>query len=82
MPGRRKPRLSKLKISPSPMSLRATTLRRAKLLNSVADLRAKLDLAKREHEQAESELRTLEPAQMRDAAPPLRKLDHIDRRAQ
>jgi flagellar protein FliJ len=60
---------------------KATTLRRAKLLNSVADLRAKLDLAKREHERAESELRTLEPAEMRDADPPLRKLDHIDRRA-
>ena len=60
---------------------KATTLRRAKLLNSVADLRAKLDLAKREQERAESELRTLEPAEMRDADPPPRKLDHIDRRA-
>ena len=61
---------------------KATTLRRAKLLNSVADLRAKLDLAKREHEQAELELRMLEPAEMREADPSLHKLHHIDRRAQ
>src|SRR3954468_18743928 len=38
----------------------ATTQRRTKLLNSVADLRPKLDMARRELEEAEAELRRLE----------------------
>ena len=44
----------------------ATTQRRAKLLNSVADLRPKLDIARRDLEEAEAELRRLEPAETRD----------------
>ena len=54
---------------------KATTLRRTKLLNSVADLRAKLDMARRELEEAEAELRALEPAETRDADRQLRKID-------
>ena len=54
---------------------KATTLRRAKLLNSVAALRAKLDMAKHELEEAEAELRALEPAETRDADRQLCKTD-------
>jgi flagellar FliJ protein len=55
---------------------KATRLRRTKLLDSVADLHAKLDLARRELEVAEAELRALEPAETRDAN---RQLPNIDR---
>ena len=54
---------------------KATTLRRTNLLNSAADLRAKLDMARRELEEAEAELRALEPAETRDADRQLRKID-------
>ena len=54
---------------------KATALRRANLLNSAADLRAKLDMARRELEEAEAELRGLEPAETRDADRQLRKID-------
>ena len=53
----------------------ATTLRRTKLLDSVADLRVKLDMARRELEEAEAELRALEPDETRDADRRLRKID-------
>jgi hypothetical protein len=55
---------------------KATRLRRTKLLDSVADLHAKLDLARRELEVAEAELRALEPAETRDAN---RQLPNVDR---
>jgi hypothetical protein len=54
---------------------KATTLRRTKLLDSVADLRAKLDMARRELEDAEVELRALEPAETGDANRQTRKID-------
>src|SRR5215470_7408219 len=46
---------------------KAASLRRRNLLNSVADLRAKLDAAKREHEEMASELNKLEPASGRES---------------
>jgi len=46
---------------------KAASLRRRNLLNSVADLRAKLDAARREHEEMASELSKLEPAGPRDS---------------
>lgn len=47
---------------------KAAALRRANLQTSVADLRAKLDVARREHEEATLELRKLEPVvETRDA---------------
>ena len=52
----------------------ATTQRRTKILHSVADLRAKLDMDRRELEDAEAELRTLEHAETRDADR-VRKID-------
>src|SRR5262249_6586260 len=45
---------------------KAASLRRRNLLNSVADLRAKLDAARREHEEMASELNKLEPAGPRE----------------
>jgi flagellar protein FliJ len=54
---------------------KATRLRRSKLLDSVADLRTKLDMARHELEEAESELRALDPAETRDANRQLRKID-------
>jgi flagellar FliJ protein len=54
---------------------KATTLRRTKLLSSAADLRAKLDIARCELEEAEAELRALELAETRDANRQLRKVD-------
>jgi hypothetical protein len=51
---------------------KAAVQRRANLLTSVADLRAKLDAAKREHEDASLELSKLEPAEDRQQ---LRKSD-------
>ena len=53
----------------------ATTQRRTKVLNSVADLRGKLEMARRELEDAEAELRTLEPAETCDGDRKLRKID-------
>ncbi len=47
--------------------------RRSNLATSLADLRAKLDAARRDHEDAVSELRTLEPVEDRDRL--LRKAD-------
>lgn len=41
---------------------KAAAQRRGNLLTSVADLKAKLDIAKRDHEDAASELTKLEPA--------------------
>jgi flagellar protein FliJ len=46
---------------------KAASLRRRNLLNSVADLRAKLDAARREHEEMASELNKLEPAGQRES---------------
>jgi flagellar protein FliJ len=46
---------------------KAAALRRANLLTSVADLRSKLEAARREHESAVVELRKLEPIESRDA---------------
>jgi flagellar FliJ protein len=45
---------------------KAASLRRTNLLNSVADLRAKLDAAKREHEEMANELSKLEPITPRE----------------
>ena len=46
---------------------KAMTLRRTNLLESVADLNAKLDIARRELGEVEAELHALEPAETRDA---------------
>jgi hypothetical protein len=54
---------------------KATTLRRTNLLNSVADLRAKLDMARCELEGMEADLRALELDETRNADRPLRKID-------
>jgi flagellar FliJ protein len=45
---------------------KAASLRRMNLLNSVADLRAKLNAARREHEEMASELSKLEPVTTRE----------------
>jgi flagellar FliJ protein len=45
---------------------KAASVRRLNLLNSVADLRAKLDAAKREHEEMAVELGKLEPVTVRE----------------
>jgi flagellar protein FliJ len=54
---------------------KATTLRRTKLLNSAADLRAKLNIARRELEEAEAELRVLELAETRDSSRQVRTIE-------
>jgi hypothetical protein len=54
---------------------KAASLRRANLQTSIADLRLKLDAAKREHEEAVTELRKLEPIEIRDPDRLLRKSD-------
>ncbi len=46
---------------------KAAALRRRNLLNSVTDLRAKLDAAKREHEEMASELSKLDPGMPRES---------------
>jgi flagellar protein FliJ len=46
---------------------KAARLRRGNLLESVADLKAKLDAARREHEEVVNELKKLEPAAARDS---------------
>lgn len=48
---------------------KAMTLRRNNLLESVTNLNAMLDIARRELGAAEAELRALEPAETRDAKP-------------
>ena len=55
---------------------KSARLRRSNLLVSVADLRLKLDTAKREHAQVVSELSKLEPTFPREAAPAI-KLDRL-----
>lgn len=45
---------------------KAAAQRRGNLLTSVADLKAKLDIAKRDHEDVASELKKLEPVEDRD----------------
>jgi len=45
---------------------KAAGLRRSNLLNSVADLRAKLEAARREHDEVATELNKLEPVETRD----------------
>jgi hypothetical protein len=54
---------------------KAAGQRRANLLTSVTDLKAKLDNARREHEEAAAELKKLEPPEGRDTDRPLGKLD-------
>jgi hypothetical protein len=46
---------------------KAARLRRGNLLESVADLKVKLDAARREHEDVANELKKLEPAAARDS---------------
>ncbi len=46
---------------------KAAALRRSNLLTSVVDLRAKLETARRDHEEASAELRKLEPVETRDS---------------
>jgi flagellar protein FliJ len=48
------------------MFAKSASLRRTNLLTSVGDLRAKLDHAKREHEEAANELKKIEPVENRD----------------
>jgi flagellar FliJ protein len=54
---------------------KAAGLRRANLLTSGADLRVKLDAARREHEDVLTDLRKLEPTEIRDTDRQLRKVD-------
>ncbi len=54
---------------------KAAAQRRANLQTSVADLKVKLDIARREHEEALMELRKLEPIEPRDHDRSLRKSD-------
>lgn len=54
---------------------KAAAQRRANLLTSVADLKVKLENAKREHEEAVLELRKLEPPESRDSERQLGKAD-------
>ena len=57
---------------------KAARLRRGNLLVSVADLRLKLDTAKREQAQVASELSKLEPAAIREVErAPVAKLDRV-----
>ena len=54
---------------------KAAALRRANQLNSISDLRVKLDIARREHEEAALELKKLEPVESRDHERTQRKSD-------
>ena len=54
---------------------KAAAHRRANQMNSINDLRTKLDIARREHEEAALELRKLEPVESRDHDRHLRKAD-------
>ena len=56
---------------------KATTQRRTNLLTSVADIRTKLDTARRELREAEAELLTLEPAETRDPDRHLRNISIV-----
>jgi flagellar FliJ protein len=56
---------------------KAARLRRSNLLESVADLKLKLDAAKREHEEVASELSKLEPAVARDSDRAAAKADRV-----
>jgi len=57
------------------INAKAAAQRRANLLTSVADLKAKLDSAKRDHEEAVLELGKLEPSEIRDGDRQLGKPD-------
>src|ERR1700733_13810557 len=58
------------------MFAKAAALRRANLLTSVADLRAKLEVARHDHDAAVAELRKLDPIDSRDSDTILhRKID-------
>lgn len=54
---------------------KAARLRRTNLLNSVADLKVKLDAAKHEHDEVAQELSKLEPPESRDTDRHVLKLD-------
>jgi flagellar FliJ protein len=54
---------------------KAARQRRSNLQTSIADLRLKLDAAKRDHEEALMELRKVEPVEPRDLDRSLRKSD-------
>lgn len=54
---------------------KAAALRRCNLLTSIADLRVKLDVARREHDEAALELRKLDPVESRDADRLMHKAD-------
>src|SRR4026208_2015602 len=54
---------------------KAAAQRRANLLTSVADLKVKLDSAKRDHEEAVLELGEIEPSEIRDGDRQLGKPD-------
>jgi flagellar FliJ protein len=54
---------------------KAAAQRRGNQINSINDLRTKLDIARREHEDAALELRKLEPVESRDHERHLRKPD-------
>ena len=60
---------------------KAMTLRRNNLLESVTDLKAMLDIARRELGAAEAELHALEPAETRDAKPRMTDRTLTDARA-
>jgi flagellar protein FliJ len=49
------------------MFAKAAAQRRSNLLTSVLDLKAKLEVARRDHEEAAAELRKLEPIDTRDS---------------
>src|SRR5262249_15919014 len=57
---------------------KAAALRRANQMNSMNDVRAKLDGARREHEDAALELRKLEPVESRDHERHVHKVDRND----
>jgi hypothetical protein len=54
---------------------KAARLRRTNLLNSVDDLKVKLEAARRDHEEAAMELSKLEPTEARESASHLMKVD-------
>jgi flagellar protein FliJ len=56
---------------------KAARLRRSNLLESVADLKVKLDAAKREHEEVADELRKLEPAAAREGERAAAKVERV-----
>jgi hypothetical protein len=56
---------------------KAARLRRGNLLDSVADLKAKLDAARREHEYVANELSKLEPVAARESDRAAVKVDRV-----